>query len=230
MTGGQTLLASYFGITPETTEAAVLRMLVRTGLEVVRAEEGSLLAYDEESQDLRFVMTEGQSEGLEKLIGQHIPLGKGITGLAASSHEVQIGSTTYHVGQPLGEDGASQNEPEAVVAAPMVVEGKLVGVITAVSFIRGRRFDIRDGRLYGGFAAIAGLIIDQRRRLIAAATAAQTEIRGSLGEIARQERRVQEALQRILSRGPSMVARVANLLEAVECLAGEDSELMRKGP
>ena len=81
-----TLMGEYLGILPQTSEAEILRLLIQTGAQIVDAEEGSLLVVDEESDDLRFAMTVGSEESEAKLLGQRVPLGKGITGLAATTH------------------------------------------------------------------------------------------------------------------------------------------------
>jgi hypothetical protein len=47
----------------------------------------------------------------------------------------------------------------------MLARDDLVGVITAVSFESGRRFTPEHALLYGRAAAVAGLLLDQGRRL-----------------------------------------------------------------
>lgn len=142
----------------------ILRLLIWTGLQMSGAEEGSLLLLDEAAGDLRFVMTIGPAETEAMLRGQRVPLGAGITGLAAASREVQIGAPTFRDIRQAEHRGGP-GTPEAVIAAPMVVGEHLVGVITAVSFAPGKRFTGEMGRMYGGFAAIAGLLIAQEQEI-----------------------------------------------------------------
>jgi len=52
-----------------------------------------------------------------------------------------------------------------VIAAPMLIGDTLIGVITCVSFKKGKRFGAGDARLYAGLASIAGVVVDQHRRL-----------------------------------------------------------------
>jgi len=138
----------------------LLRVLIELGAQVVDASEGSLLVYEPATNDLVFTMTVGGTG----LIGQRLALGQGLTGLAAVTREVQIGAPTY--------GGVAQEKgPEAVIAAPMLIGDELIGVITAVSFAPGKRFTARDGDLYGRLAAVAGVVVDQKRRLAGEAPA-----------------------------------------------------------
>jgi len=168
------LLQTYLGIRPASATEATLRLLIWTGLQILGADEGSLLVLDETTGDLRFVMTLGNEKSGTMLIGQRVPIGQGLTGLAAATREVQIGSPIYRdIKQAERVDGSA---PEAVIAAPMLINDRLVGVITGVSFTRGYRFDSQGGRMFGGFAAIAGVLFDQEQRL--AALAEGLELRG----------------------------------------------------
>jgi GAF domain-containing protein len=164
------LLEAYLGIRPSSPTEATLRLLIWTGLQILGADEGSLLVLDPATSDLRFVMTLGNETSGTMLIGQRIAVGEGITGLAAATREVQIGAPVYRdIAQSVRVDGSA---PEAVIAAPMLIEERLIGVITGVSFAKGHRFDSQAGRMFGGFAVIAGVIVDQEQRLAALAEAA----------------------------------------------------------
>jgi transcriptional regulator with GAF, ATPase, and Fis domain len=211
------LLSRFLGILPSTPEEKILRMLIELGCEVVGGQEGSLLIYDAEADLLRFAMTVGDPESERKLRGQAVPLGAGLTGLAAATLEVQTGAPTFKdVEQKQREgDGAS---PEGVIAAPMVSGDELVGVITAVSFQDGKRFSSKDARLYAGFAAIAAIVVDLRRRLSAyesgEAAAPEEE-----SERAKLERRVLASVQRLIAGDTARLRAVADLLAAIEGVA-----------
>jgi transcriptional regulator with GAF, ATPase, and Fis domain len=211
------LLSRFLGILPSTPEEKILRMLIELGCEVVGGQEGSLLVYDKEHDVLRFAMTVGDPESERKLRGQAVPLGAGLTGLAAATLEVQIGAPTFKDVEQKQRSGDG-SAPDAVIAAPMVSGDELVGVVTAVSFENGKRFSSRDARLYAGFAAIAAIVVDLRRRLSAyesgQAAAPQDE-----SERARLERRVLASVQRLIGGDASRLAAIADLLAAVETVA-----------
>jgi GAF domain-containing protein len=181
---------------------ATLRLLIWTGLQFLGADEGSLLVLDETTNDLRFVMTLGNEESGTMLIGQRVPLGSGVTGLAAATREVQIGAPIYRdIKQSERVDGTA---PEAVIAAPILIEDRVIGVITGVSFAKGHRFDSRAGGMFGGFAVIAGVLIDQEQRLAALTGGpdlygtSQAEISGRLANLARQRPEVMEDVTAIM--------------------------------
>lgn len=190
-------------------------MLIELGCEVVGGQEGSLLVYDKNDDVLRFAMTVGDPESEKKLRGQAVPLGAGLTGLAAATLEVQTGAPTFKDVEQKERSGDAST-PDAVIAAPMVSGDELVGVITAVSFENGKRFSSKDARLYAGFAAIAAIVVDLRRRLSAYETG---EVAAPENERARLERRVLESMQRLVSGDTARLAAVAELLAAIENVA-----------
>jgi GAF domain-containing protein len=204
------LLSTYFAIAPGSNEAAVLRLLVSLGMRVADADEGSLLVLDETAGDLVFAMTVGDAASEQKLLGQRVPLGTGLTGLAAATREVQIGAPTYK-GIEQAAQHAKTDGPTAVIAAPMLVGDDLIGVITAVSFREGRRFTSRDGDLYAEVASIAGVLVQQRRQLQAAAATATTRT-GKL------EREIVESVGRLAGARTEALERVACLLRDIEGL------------
>lgn len=213
MADATSLLADYLGILPRTSEETVLRLLIETGARAVGADEGSLLALDEEAGELCFLMTLGSEASEDALEGQRVPLGKGITGLAASTLEVQIGAPTFKdIKQTEARSGDSG--PEAVMAAPMLLNDQLLGVITAVSFTDGKRFTSKDAELYARFAAIAALVVDQNRRLAATPGAPK-----SMGASGRLEQEIMGRLTRIITARPDALEHLAAVLKAFEALA-----------
>ena len=208
----QSLLSTYLGVMPRTPEESVLRLLVETGIQGVAADEGSLLVYDPEADDLRFAMVCGNPESEEVLLGQRVPIGKGVTGLAAQTGEVQIGAPTYKDVQQSETVGTIQ----AVIAAPMELGDRLMGVMTAVSNQEGKRFTSADGRLYGSIATVAALLVDQTLRLRAAGEGDPNADGRSLGPATPVERDIFERLSRLLQKDPEIVRQVASILESLE--------------
>lgn len=207
-------LATYLGISPRSNEEEVLRLLIQLGAQVVGAEEGSLLVLDDADDALVFAMVVGPPDSQHALVGQRVPIGRGITGLAALTREVQIGAPTYtDVAQSHLRDpgGAS-----AVLAAPMLAGDELVGVITAVTFVKDARFTPEHALLYGRIGAVAGVVVEQSRRLRA------LESRGAdAAAPSGAEGRIVEAVTRIANRDPARLERVAALLDAIDALVPE---------
>lgn len=80
-----TVLDTYLGIAHESPEEKVLTFLIELGAQFVDAHEGSLLVVDEASKELVFAMTVGREASEEALLGQKVPVGKGLVGLAAQT-------------------------------------------------------------------------------------------------------------------------------------------------
>ena len=57
--------------------------------------DGSSVIPDENLGELRFIATVGNEESEKALKGQRVPLGSGITGLAAATREVHVGAPTF---------------------------------------------------------------------------------------------------------------------------------------
>jgi GAF domain-containing protein len=211
------ILSRFLGILPSTPEEKILRMLIELGCEVVGGQEGSLLVYDKDEDVLRFAMTVGDPESEKKLRGQRVPLGSGLTGLAAATLEVQTGAPTFKDVEQKERKGDTST-PDAVIAAPMVSGDELVGVVTAVSFQDGKRFSSHDARVYAGFAAIAAIVVDLRRRL-SAYESGQAAAPQEDSERAKLERRILASVQRLISGDTARLTMVADLLASVERVA-----------
>jgi GAF domain-containing protein len=210
------LMTRYLGLMPATGEDQVLRLIVETGVRAVGADEGSLLVYDPEANDLTFVMTYGNKESESILIGQRVPFGKGLAGLAAETGEVQIGAPRYK--------DVTQSETmggiKAVISAPMMLGDKLIGVITAVSNKDDKRFSMDDGQLYACLATIAALVVNQAlmlRARSADADAASLQPAALAADPLAQD--VLERVGRLLQRDTATVRNLARMLEAVEAMA-----------
>jgi hypothetical protein len=204
------LLTTWLG-DPGGYRDAVLRVLLELSVSVAGAEEGSLLLLDSSSGELVFAMTVGDASSAEALRGQRVPVGKGIAGLAAQTHEVQVGSPSY-TGVKQAAHREQAGGPAWTLAAPVLVHDELVGVITAVTFTGDRPLGSAAADLFGRVAAVAGVLLDQGRRLAAAAGAPTSEPLRAEAESAA------DALISRAARDPARLARLKRLLEDLEAL------------
>jgi transcriptional regulator with GAF, ATPase, and Fis domain len=207
------LMQRYLGVLPGSGEDDVLRLAVETGARAVGADEGSLLVFDPETDELVFVMTYGGSEDI--LIGQRFPITQGLTGLAATTGEVQIGAPKYKDVKQSETIG----EIRSVIAAPMQLGDTLVGVMTAVSTRPDKRFTLADGQLYACLATVAALIVHQleRIRTLERGEGGGAEAAGLAADPAQRE--VMERVTRLLQRDPLVVRQIATMLGAIEAMA-----------
>lgn len=214
MTAERKLLSHYLGIAPDTREEGVLQLLLETAVRAVGADSGSVLAYDEPANDLRFVMMSG--DGPSGLLGQRVPIGSGLTGLAALTHEVQIGAPTFRVVDDMDQPTGAEGAPQAVLAAPMVSGDRLVGVLTAVRFTPGQRFATEDGRSYGNFATVAALLLDQHHQLASSTSGAGPATTSGYGD---DEARIRAAIDEVARRRPDRLPKLAAVIEQLAALA-----------
>ncbi len=215
------VLGTYLGISAESSEEKVLRLLIELGAQFAGAKEGSLLVVDDAASELVFAMTAGSAASEKSLIGQRVPLGEGLVGLAAQTQEVQIGAPRFDV-PGASDEGQDGGKPTAVLAAPMLIGDNLIGVITAVSFDADKRFGSADAMLYGRIATVAGVVVEQRRRLAAIeALQREEEIPGGVDETTRADRQIVESVQRLVGAKPAAKPLIAQLLASVEALVGE---------
>ena len=214
------VLGAYLGISYQSPEEKVLRLLIELGAQFAGAEEGSLLVLDDEAGELVVAMTVGSGASEETLVGQRVPLGEGITGLAAQTREVQIGAPTFDTDQPAEHQGEG-GKPKSVLAAPMLIDDRLIGVMTAVSFQADKRFHSGDAMLYARIATVAAVVVEQRRKL----SAVEALQRGQappkpVNEAERLDRQILDSVTRLVQSQPRAKARLARLLADVEALGG----------
>ena len=173
----------------------VLEQLIQIGLRILNATQGSLLVMEPDRKNLKFAMVASRPglTNLHKyfvdLAGKTVPVGEGITGMAALTHDIQ--TSTRASGDKFFQvrgDGS----PNAVLAAPMLIGEHLIGVITAVCFDKRKSFTKEECHTYGMFANIAAIVVDQQQRLAALAHAPMAEAMGT------QERKECELVRRLL--------------------------------
>jgi GAF domain-containing protein len=203
------LLERYYGLLPGGRLGLAVRSALEAAAASVGAEEGSLLAHDEAADDLCFVKTVGNPESERTLLAQRVPLGQGITGLAAAKGEVQVGAPVF---KDVKQSERLSEGPEAVLAAPLLVGEELLGVITAVSFVEGRRFGAREAELFERTAQVIAALIET------AAASAGGPVPAAYGAAARREEAILERLRRIVRRDPAALESVEALVAAIERL------------
>ena len=136
-------------------------LLISLGLKLLDADEGSLLVFRKDRRELQFVATIGGKVG-DTLVGKTVPLGKGITGMAAMTGEIQTASRA--TGKNLfsiQDDG----EPNSVIAAPIMLDDELIGVMTAVSFRKEKEFSIADCQNFNILLELGAVIIKQEQEI-----------------------------------------------------------------
>ena len=208
-----------FGIHSLSREEETLRLLIDLGVQVADADTGALLLRDPDRGDLLFAMAAGEPETARALVGQRVPMGAGLTGLAAVTRETQMGEPTYFGVRQAGRHGGEGGSPTFLLAAPMLIDDDLIGVITAATFQAGRRFGAREATLFSRIAAVAALVLHQRRQIVEWQTAQSGPVTaGSVSEQQRLERELVGAALGLARAHPRQLASLMWLLSAVDGL------------
>jgi len=163
-------------LTSELDLNKLLRKILHSAVRVLKASAGSLLLWDEATNELVFAVTDGGAG--EALEGRRMPADKGIAGWVFTHcqpdivHEVRSNDRFYSaIDESLGYHTSS------LVAVPMMAKGQGIGVLEVLNKKSGRRFDENDRDILyalAGQAAIAIMnarlyqkVCDEKDRIIA---------------------------------------------------------------
>jgi len=185
----------------------LLKQLVEIGLKILKADEGALLLADTANETLTFAFVMGKSQ---KLVGQTVPIGEGITGMAALTRDVQTTSAILGDSQLYHVDG--DGRPASVLAAPMLSGDTLIGVLTAVSFSPLHSFTAEDCRTYGMLANVAACLVEQQERLTIISTPHE-EIPSAT---AADECRLVKEMLELVRKKPKLMNVVSGMVDALK--------------
>ncbi|MEW5830087.1 MAG: GAF domain-containing protein, partial [Chloroflexota bacterium] len=140
----------------------LLQNILENAADILNCEAGSLFLADDQSDDMTFKVTVGPVAS--DLLGQRMPSNRGIVGQVVQSR------------QPLIENDA-QNSPfrfaapdektgfttRAILAVPLEVKERIIGVIEIINRRDGMPFDVDDKNLLSAFAGQAAVAIENAR-------------------------------------------------------------------
>ena len=131
-----------------------------TGL--LDAETSSLLLLDEETNELTFEVATGEAG--ENLREMRVPADQGIAGWVLARNEptliADVASDERFYGQI---DRSSGFQTRSMVAVPLTIRDRPIGVIEVINKRGGAQFTARDQELALAFAAQAAVAIDNAR-------------------------------------------------------------------
>ena len=153
-------LRSLDGFPSDTEIMTLLADLLGSALESVKANDGSLLVVDEEAQDLVFIVTSGEVP-TEKLQWRRLPLNEGIAGWVVEHRTAVI------VRNPAQDprfsdtmDRALDFVTHSMLAAPVIHDGKVLGVIEALNRHAGDSFTSEDELLISLTCLLTGKLLN----------------------------------------------------------------------
>ena len=134
----------------------LLELIIASAAELLEARGGSLLLLDEEAGELVFKVATADPE----LVGQRIPADAGIAGQAVRDQSpITITDTATDNRVNRQVDQATGTVTESLVAAPLVVKDRAIGVIEVMNK-RAGTFDDADEELAVALASLAAVAID----------------------------------------------------------------------
>lgn len=149
-----TLLAS------DTERGGVLRTIVSAAADILDAETASLLLVDHPTGELRVAVATGASEADVDRI--RIPAGRGIAGWTVEHREPAV------VHDPRSDerfyddvDAGSDFETESLVAVPVLLGDRAIGVLEVVNKLGAEPFGNEDLTKATAFATLAAVALDR---------------------------------------------------------------------
>ncbi len=138
----------------------LLTTVLELATKVVDAESASLLLLDEKTQELYFDVALGLGPDAAKV---RLKLGQGIAGAVAQSRKAEIISEARKDPRwSPSMDAQSGFTTRSILAVPMLIKGRLVGVLEAINK-RGGAFTEADVRAFEAFSSQAAVAIDNAR-------------------------------------------------------------------
>ncbi|MDP3939827.1 MAG: sigma 54-interacting transcriptional regulator [Deltaproteobacteria bacterium] len=141
---------------------AILDVLVTRAGELLQCEAISLLLLDEAGTSLVFAVAKG-AKG-EELREQRLPVDTGVAGwVAREGKPVLIGDAHKDSRFYSGYDEESGFDTRSLLAVPLKVKDRLIGVLEAINARRASGFDESDMALIMAFAHFAAIAIENAR-------------------------------------------------------------------
>jgi transcriptional regulator with GAF, ATPase, and Fis domain len=124
----------------------ILNIIMESAKTLLKAEASSLLLLDETTNELYFASATGDVS--ERLMSLTVPLDKGIAGACVRSGSPQIvNDTAAHDQFYPGIDQRTGFETRSIIAAPLVISGKTIGVIEVLNKKENRAWTDADKEL-----------------------------------------------------------------------------------
>jgi len=143
-------------------EIDMLRQAISTAVNLVHAEAGSLLMKDETTGDLFFRMAVGEKGELLKEV--RLKVGHGIAGLVAESGKPMMVNDAQHDTRVAREvDLRTGFVTKSLIAVPVLVQGRIIGVLEAVNKCGGRPFSKWDVDEFACLSHQVALAIEKTR-------------------------------------------------------------------
>ena len=137
----------------------LLQLIMASATELLDAETSSLMLSDEETNELVIAVATGTIG--PKAERQRIPIGVGIAGWTLANRQVAVVDDPASDGRFFAEVGESlQFTTKNLLAVPMLVKDRAIGVVEVINKQHNARFNGRDTELASALASLAAVAID----------------------------------------------------------------------
>ncbi|MBI4668926.1 MAG: GAF domain-containing sensor histidine kinase [Elusimicrobia bacterium] len=142
--------------------ADLVRSIMEMASRVMKVEAGSALLLDEKKNELYFDVAIGGAG--EKIKGARLPVGRGIAGWVAQEGKAAIvNDVTKDSRWKPDLAGKHGFETKNILACPLQVKGRIIGVVEAINKKDGSQFNVVDLKLFEAFASQAAVAIENAR-------------------------------------------------------------------
>ncbi|MFL5823434.1 MAG: GAF domain-containing protein [Solirubrobacteraceae bacterium] len=186
----------------------LLQSIVEVARAIFGARAASIMLLDTETEELVFEAVTG--EGEDTLVGRRIPSGTGIAGwVAESGQALVVEDVASDPRFALEQARRTGYVPKGLMAAPLLREDRVLGVLNVLDRPERRRFSVAEMDLLGLFANQAAIALD----LLLHARRVQTVMSDAGDELAAVAQ-LAAALQRLEGERREAATRLlANLIE-----------------
>jgi HD-GYP domain-containing protein (c-di-GMP phosphodiesterase class II) len=140
----------------------LLHVIMERLKEVMQAEASSIFQIDEATNELYFLVATGEKGEEAKEI--RVPWGKGIVGWTAEKGEtLNVPDVTKDERFFTGVDKKTKWQTRSILAVPLKIKGKTIGVAEVLNKIGDEPFDERDEKVFEAIGKQAAVAIDNAR-------------------------------------------------------------------
>ena len=141
----------------------LLKNILENAVSILNCEAGSLFLVDDQTDELIFKVTVGPPTSAN-LVGQRLPPGSGIVGRAVQTRRPVIDNDAQRSGSRFAQtDQQTGFQSRALLAVPLQVKDRVIGVIEVINRRDGLPFGDDDQNLLTAFAGQAAVAIENAR-------------------------------------------------------------------
>jgi len=146
------------GITSIQNYQTLLRKILDASANLLKAEQGSLMLIDQETEDLLLSAKRGAFEGLTDVLRIH--RGEGIAGKVAEFGEALLVEDLEH-DQRIRQKNRLHYKTRSFVSIPLKIGDRVIGVLNLSDKTTGEVFNEEDLKLLQAFATHAAIVMDR---------------------------------------------------------------------